>query len=327
MSISCPKCGKVFSKESSITRHLSQPRSSCHSSIRDMVDISQFAESALQLRQSPNPIPHHGINLDAYPSHFDVDFFETEGEEYMSAEERYEGAGTCYSPDGLMFLDLFDADEYAEYRKDNLFYPFASKEEWEIADFLLHSPLSMAAINEFLALPMSLILLIRRLKLLFSTTQELRSRAEMLPKGPSWKCQIIPSLHHTKNPIQLFWRDPVECLEALFSNPLFHDKLDFVPRRVYTTAARLTRVYSEWLTGDSAWEFQSQVPRGATILGTILSSDKTNITTMTGARVAHPLLLGLANIRMQTRMKLSSRAFLLTALLPIPQYLHPNQWM
>jgi hypothetical protein len=48
---------------------------------------------------------------------------------------------------------------------------------------------------------------------------------------------------------------------------------------------------------------------------------------MTGARVAHPLLLGLANIRMCTRTKLSSRAFLLTALLPIPQYLHPNQQM
>jgi hypothetical protein len=48
---------------------------------------------------------------------------------------------------------------------------------------------------------------------------------------------------------------------------------------------------------------------------------------MTGARVAHPLLLGLANIRMRTRTKLSSRAFLLTALLPIPHYLHPNQRM
>lgn len=48
---------------------------------------------------------------------------------------------------------------------------------------------------------------------------------------------------------------------------------------------------------------------------------------MTGARVAHPLLLGLANIRMRTRTKLSSKAFLLTALLPIPQYLHSNQRM
>ncbi|KAG2055947.1 hypothetical protein BDR06DRAFT_858599, partial [Suillus hirtellus] len=213
-------------------------------------------------------------------------------------------------------------DEYADCRKDNLFYPFASRNEWEVADFLLWSSLSMAAINEFLALSM-----IHELKLSFNNAKELQSRAEMLPKGPSWKCQVITSSHSMKHPIRLFWRDPVECLESLFSNPLFHDKLDFVPHRVYTTAAQVLRVYSEWLTGDFAWDIQNQLPRGATILGTVLSSDKTNITTMTGARVAHPLLLGLANIRMCTHTKLSSRAFLLTALLPIPQYLHPNQRM
>ncbi|KAG0702891.1 hypothetical protein DFH29DRAFT_804305 [Suillus ampliporus] len=244
------------------------------------------------------------------------------GEAGDPLEEKYEGAGTCYSQDGLTFLDLFDADEYAEYRKENLFYPFAAKEEWEVGDFLLRSSLSMAAINEFLKLPM-----IQKLRLSFSNARELRSRAEMLPSGPNWKCQVIPSAYPTKHPIQLFWRDPIECLESLFSNPLFHDKLDFIPRRMYKTAAHLLWVYSEWLTGDAAWEMQTQFPRGATVLGTVLSSDKTNITTMTGARIAHPLLLGLANIRMHTRIKLSSKAFLLTALLPIPKYLHPNQQM
>ncbi|KAG2052647.1 hypothetical protein BDR06DRAFT_844090, partial [Suillus hirtellus] len=116
-------------------------------------------------------------------------------------------------------------------------YPFASKEEWEVADFLLCSPLSMAAINQFLELPM--------LKLSFRNAKELRSCAEMLPKGPSWKCQAIPSPNPTKSPIQLFWRDPVECLESLFSNPLFHDQLDFVPRHIYTTSAWLLCIYSE----------------------------------------------------------------------------------
>ncbi|KAG2360913.1 hypothetical protein BDR07DRAFT_1377619 [Suillus spraguei] len=46
-----------------------------------------------------------------------------------SLEEEYDGAGACYSQDGSTFLDLFDADEYAECRVDNLYYPFASKEE------------------------------------------------------------------------------------------------------------------------------------------------------------------------------------------------------
>ncbi|KAG2130225.1 hypothetical protein DEU56DRAFT_872344 [Suillus clintonianus] len=329
MVSTCPKCGKLFTKESSVTRHLSQPRTSCHSSARDMVDILRFVEpeplqqsrnNQLQSTSSKVIFPQFSAEDNTLSVDFDGAHFEDEGE--SSEVEVYEGAGTCYAVDGVTLLDLFDADEYAECRKENLFYPFASREEWEVADFLLRSPLSMAAINQFLELPM-----IHRLKLSFRNAKELRSRAEMLPKGPSWKCQTIPSLNPTKTPIRLFWRDPVECLESLFSNPLFHDQLDFVPRRVYTTSARLLCVYSEWLTGDSAWEIQDQLPGGATVLGTVLSSDKTNITNMTGARVAHPLLLGLANIRMNTRTKLSSRAFLLTALLPIPQYLHSKPRM
>jgi hypothetical protein len=54
--------------------------------------------------------------------------------------------------------------------------------------------------------------------------------------------------------IQLFWRDPIEHLESLFSNLLFNDKLDFVPCRVYTTAAHVLHVYLEWLMGDYAWD-------------------------------------------------------------------------
>lgn len=60
----------------------------------------------------------------------------------------------------------------------------------------------------------------------------------------------------TKSSVRLFYRDTVECLEALFQHPLFHDKLDFVPRRVYRTAERLVRVYSEWMTSDGAWDMQ-----------------------------------------------------------------------
>ncbi|KAG2111852.1 hypothetical protein BD769DRAFT_1674226 [Suillus cothurnatus] len=71
-----------------------------------------------------------------------------------SLEEEYDGAGACYSQDGSTFLDLFDTDEYAECRVDNLYYPFTSKEEWEIANYLLRSSLSMAAIDEFLKLSM-----------------------------------------------------------------------------------------------------------------------------------------------------------------------------
>jgi hypothetical protein len=51
-------------------------------------------------------------------------------------------------------MDLFDDDEYAENREMNLYYPFASQPEWELASFLLKSGLSMVAIDEFLKLQM-----------------------------------------------------------------------------------------------------------------------------------------------------------------------------
>jgi hypothetical protein len=46
---------------------------------------------------------------------------------------------------------------------------------------------------------------------------------------------------------------------------------------------------------------------------------------MTGNRVAHPLLLSLANLDMDFRMKASHHAFLLIALLPVPKFLHQNK--
>lgn len=46
---------------------------------------------------------------------------------------------------------------------------------------------------------------------------------------------------------------------------------------------------------------------------------------MTGNRAAHPLLISLANLNMDFRMKMSNNAFLLLALLPIPHFIHRDR--
>ena len=48
---------------------------------------------------------------------------------------------------------------------------------------------------------------------------------------------------------------------------------------------------------------------------------------MTGDCVAHPLLIGMANIKMLTHLKLSSNSFMLTALLPVPKFIHEKKRM
>lgn len=39
-------------------------------------------------------------------------------------------------------------------------------------------------------------------------------------------------------------------------NPLVQDHISFTPFRLYESAAKLTRIYTEWLSGDQAWQTQ-----------------------------------------------------------------------
>jgi len=65
--------------------------------------------------------------------------------------DEFQGAGWTFGK-GKTFLEEFNTDPHAAARGDNLYYPFASKEEWELASFLLLSGLSMASITKFLSL-------------------------------------------------------------------------------------------------------------------------------------------------------------------------------
>ena len=65
--------------------------------------------------------------------------------------EVYPGAAQTYGK-GPTFMDGFDEDGHATMRQDNIYYPWASQPEWDLASFLLLSSLSMAAIDRFLSL-------------------------------------------------------------------------------------------------------------------------------------------------------------------------------
>jgi Plavaka transposase len=97
---------------------------------------------------------------------------------------------------------------------------------------------------------------VKNLNLSFRTANDLRCRAEILLPGPEWKCKPCTTVHLTKNKINLFYRDPIECLQSLMHSPLIKDFINFDPIRVFMTAAKLMRVYTEWLSGDTTWSMQ-----------------------------------------------------------------------
>lgn len=80
--------------------------------------------------------------------------------------EFFPGASSVFGQ-GETFMDIFDRDEHAEKRQANLYYPFASQPEWELASYLLKSNLTVSATDEFLGLQMvSLIFNVKHLWLI-----------------------------------------------------------------------------------------------------------------------------------------------------------------
>ncbi|KAI5992235.1 hypothetical protein EDD15DRAFT_2168646 [Pisolithus albus] len=170
---------------------------------------------------------------------------------------------------GSTFINKFDADEFGQQRSSNIYYPFASRGDWELGSWLLRSGLSMGAIDVFLSLDL---LKVRKLPLSFHTAKELHGRAELLPGGPRWKVQELRTSHPTKRPVLLYWCNSLELVQSLLNNPGFRNAMDLSPFHLYDSAEHLYHVYTEWMSGEDAWSMQSQIPAGATLLGTILSS-------------------------------------------------------
>ena len=56
----------------------------------------------------------------------------------------------------------------------------------------------------------------------------------MLPSVPEWKFKkIVLTGHAMKEPMLLFYCDALDCVEYLFGNPVFANRMDFCPVRLY----------------------------------------------------------------------------------------------
>lgn len=78
----------------------------------------------------------------------------------------------------------------------------------------------------------------------------------MLPAGPQWQCKPWTTVHPIKTSVDLFYRHPLDTLQSILGSPLVQDALQFTPLRIFRTAEKIVRVYSEWMTSDAAWDIQ-----------------------------------------------------------------------
>ena len=143
-----------------VVRHLNQPNSSCALLIDDLISNS--------LPIQPQVLPLDGDQDGADMDFANDDYYRTESSNEVEMtlndkgpsssdvrgsryREDFTGASEVYGT-GESFMGKFDSDVFAEKRKENLYYPFASKVDWEMAAFLLRSRMSMKMIDDFLKL-------------------------------------------------------------------------------------------------------------------------------------------------------------------------------
>jgi hypothetical protein len=133
----------------------------------DLVNISELLGNAQQSPvHSQSPEPQDSLMQDS-PLDLPTDSLEPDSEEALDRPDPVGNMGHIppidqhrnFHPEaarvygtGHTFMNVFDADKYADKRKENLYYPFASKQDWEMGAWLLRSGLSMPAIDQFLRL-------------------------------------------------------------------------------------------------------------------------------------------------------------------------------
>ncbi|KAF8119429.1 hypothetical protein EV363DRAFT_1076614, partial [Boletus edulis] len=129
-------------------------------------------------------------------------------------------------------------DTYSFFHRSNLYYPFASHNDWQVANYLLQSGLSMAKIDEYLKL--NLVHFFFGDRTFATHSRIIASDCEgLLPPGPRWNYRIVPTSHPTKNPVILYYRDALDCIESLFNHPYYAPHMDYTPFCLFTMAERI----------------------------------------------------------------------------------------
>ncbi|TFK82539.1 hypothetical protein K466DRAFT_603598 [Polyporus arcularius HHB13444] len=217
--------------------------------------------------------------------------------------------------EGTTFFEAHREEQKA--RAEDPHAPFVDEDEWGLVQWLMRNT-TQGGVDSFAKLPVTR----NRTKPSFKNKKAFFKKIDKLPTGTPWICDIVtvngtltgPNGQVLTEELELWRRDPVECVRELIGNPAFKPYMSLKPVKV---TRRGSRYYSEMNTSDWWWTTQGRLPSGATVAPLILASDKTTLTVLRGDKTAWPVYMSIGNIDKSVRRKPSAHAFVLLGYIPV----------
>ncbi|KDQ20398.1 hypothetical protein BOTBODRAFT_100224 [Botryobasidium botryosum FD-172 SS1] len=199
----------------------------------------------------------------------------------------------------------------------NVYAPFTSEMDWKFAKWAKLRGPSSTAVAELLDMPG----FAQMLGLSYKNVAELNTLIDQLPGRPTFQHEEIEVAGEV---FDIYFRDVLECIRALYSNHEFAHILVFIPERHYADKDMTMRLYHDMHTGRWWWQTQEELESkkpGATIIPIIISSDKTQLTSF-GNKTAYPVYITIGNLPKEIRRKPSHQGQILLAYLPTTRLEH-----
>ncbi|KIJ43709.1 hypothetical protein M422DRAFT_252953 [Sphaerobolus stellatus SS14] len=187
--------------------------------------------------------------------------------------------------------------------------PFADVEEWELAQWLLRSGVSQSEMDNFLKLDIAR----NRLGTSFKDKRTLMEKIDALLQGDA----LDYNGDRLSEELDLWYRDPTECVAELIGNPMFREDLKYAPEKLFADEEMSEEVINEMWTAEWWWEQQGKLRDGATIVPVILASDKTQLSQFSRDKQAWPVYISIGNIAKSTRRQSSKHAMILLGYIPV----------
>ena len=91
---------------------------------------------------------------------------------------------------------------------------------------------------------------------------------DQLPSGPQWIHEMVrlsggqcdEDGKPMTDEMELYRRDPIECIRELIGNPAFNSSMAYAPTQVFRDKEGKVQVYDEMSTADWWWDIQVSLP-------------------------------------------------------------------